>query len=355
MEYHHTHPGAAAYFPGAQPYQFIGMPPLTPSHSNSGPSEEFNSTPPIPTQELYTDYNPHEQQFQTFESYTPAPFPQVPNPDPQQQPPQRHPQQTFPAPLTPPNAAAIHGHAHAAQILNGSPGGLVVSPPLQGPKEELTEQQRAPQLAPKTSSNTAGAGSNSAEEEESGLGTNKRKAQNRAAQRAFRERKERHVKDLEAKLADLEAAQQQAATENEKLKRDLQKISTENEILRATSHSGGAGGSPSHSHGSPPLETGPMRYNPTDFYSDVLDGHDNKTFSHRISLSSDGERLYDAGATWDLIVNHDLYKQGLVDVAEISNSLKGLAKCDGQGPVFKESDIVTAIERSVANGSDTLI
>lgn len=98
-----------------------------------------------------------------------------------------------------------------------------------------------------------------------------------------------------------------------------------------------------------------MRYNPTDFYSDVLSGHDNKSFSHRISLSSDGERLYDAGATWDLIVNHDLYKQGLVDVAEISNSLKGLAKCDGQGPVFKESDIVAAIEQSVANGSDTLI
>ena len=32
-------------------------------------------------------------------------------------------------------------------------------------------------------------------------------------QRAFRERKEKHVKDLEAKLAHMEAAQQQASVE----------------------------------------------------------------------------------------------------------------------------------------------
>ena len=33
--------------------------------------------------------------------------------------------------------------------------------------------------------------------------TSKRKAQNRAAQRAFRERKEKHLKDLETKVEDL--------------------------------------------------------------------------------------------------------------------------------------------------------
>jgi len=34
------------YFPGAQPYQFIGITPLTPSHTNSVASEDFNTTSP---------------------------------------------------------------------------------------------------------------------------------------------------------------------------------------------------------------------------------------------------------------------------------------------------------------------
>lgn len=103
------------------------------------------------------------------------------------------------------------------------------------------------------------------------------------------------------------------------------------------------------------MTTGPMEYNPTDFYSNVLALHPNKTPSHRIVTSDSGERLYAAGATWDFIIGHDLYKKGLVDIADISNRLKHKAKCDGQGPVFDEKTILEAIEESVASGSDELI
>lgn len=176
------------------------------------------------------------------------------------------------------------------------------------------------------------------------------------SQRAFRERKERHVKDLEAKLAAIEAAQQQTATENERLKRDLQKVSTENEILRAT---GGSAPSPhGHHHQSTMLNvvtTGPMSYSPTDFYSNVLENHTNKTPSHRIVTSDDGELLLAVGAAWDLIINHELFKRGLVDVGDVSERIKHQAKCDGQGPVFEKAAILAAIEASVASGSDELI
>jgi hypothetical protein len=167
-------------------------------------------------------------------------------------------------------------------------------------------------------------------------------------QRAFRERKERHVKDLEAKLAGLEAAQQQSSIENERLKRDLQKISTENEILRATSHTG-------HGSISPEPATGPLRFKPTDFYSNVLQNHTNKSPSHRIVTSDDGERLLAAGATWDFIISHELFKKGLVDIADVSERLKNCARCDGQGPVFSERSITNAIEQSVASGTDDLL
>lgn len=178
----------------------------------------------------------------------------------------------------------------------------------------------------------------------------------RLSQRAFRERKERHVKDLENRLATLEKSQNHTSAENERLKHDLQKMSTENEVLRATSGMQGGGGSgPSSSLSPEPTTTGPMHYSPSDFYTNVLAGHANKTPSHRIVTSDEGERLLAAGATWDLITSHELFKRGLVDIGDVSERLRTQARCDGQGPVFSEGAILLAIDESVASGSDDLL
>lgn len=175
----------------------------------------------------------------------------------------------------------------------------------------------------------------------------------KCSQRAFRERKERHVKDLESRLHELEQAQQAASSENERLKRDLHKVSTENEILRATSMAPVHAGLPGP-HAAP-TTTGPMSYSPKDFYTNVLQNHPNKSPSHRIVTSDNGDRLLAAGATWEYIINHELFKRGLVDVGRVSDRLRPLAKCDGQGPVFEERAIAEAIQESVASGSDELI
>ena len=98
-----------------------------------------------------------------------------------------------------------------------------------------------------------------------------------------------------------------------------------------------------------------MRYSPTDFYTEVLHAHENKVPSHRIVTSESGERLLAAGATWDYIIKHPLYVRGMVDVGDVSDRLKKVAKCDGQGPVFEERAIIDAIEKSVASGSDELL
>ena len=55
----------------------------------------------------------------------------------------------------------------------------------------------------------------------------KRKAQNRAAQRAFRERKERHLKDLETKVEDLEKASEATNHENGRLRAEVERLNTE--------------------------------------------------------------------------------------------------------------------------------
>lgn len=55
----------------------------------------------------------------------------------------------------------------------------------------------------------------------------KRKAQNRAAQRAFRERKERHLKDLETKVEELEKASSVTTSENSQLRNQIEKLTME--------------------------------------------------------------------------------------------------------------------------------
>jgi AP-1-like factor len=159
------------------------------------------------------------------------------------------------------------------------------------------------------------------------------------------------VKELEAQVAALKQTSNSVSADNERLKLSVQKLATENEILKATSHV-----NTSHSSPSPLPDAGPMRYNPKDFYTDVLHAHENKTPSHRIVTDQQtGSKLLAAGATWDYIIAHPLFKKGLVDVSMVSERLKTVAKCDGQGPVFEERAIVDAIEKSVASGSDELM
>ncbi|KAI1625395.1 fungal AP-1-like factor [Exophiala viscosa] len=57
--------------------------------------------------------------------------------------------------------------------------------------------------------------------------TSKRKAQNRAAQRAFRERKEQHLKDLEVKVEDLEKASESTNHENGLLRAQVERLQVE--------------------------------------------------------------------------------------------------------------------------------
>ncbi|KAH8802900.1 hypothetical protein F5884DRAFT_489417 [Xylogone sp. PMI_703] len=284
------------FAPAPQPYQFLGLP--TPSH-HSGTSEDYSNSPP----DGFDQYN----QFDTY-SFPNQSLPRQPTPLSEQKLPINHLAHTLPLD-TQPNALGDQQE--------------------DGPRRSNSDDDDS-NLTPAQS---------------------RRKAQNRAAQRAFRERKERHVKDLEAKLAALQKDSAAYAEENERLKRDLQKAATENEILRATSSS---------TRASPidpmPHSTGPMRYSPTDFYTEVLDGHDNKFPSHRIVTSeATGERLFAAGAAWDYMIKHPLYEKGLVDVGFVSERLRHKVKCDGQGPVFEEKDILEAIQASVASGSDELL
>ncbi|KAK4608988.1 Fluconazole resistance protein 3 [Fulvia fulva] len=189
----------------------------------------------------------------------------------------------------------------------------------------------------------------------------RRKAQNRAAQRAFRERKERHVRDLEAKLNLLTTTTSSLQSDNERLKLMLQRAQTENEILRATASSSPTSHHPpsfvddpsllpSHrpSKGSPKphLDAARLAYG--------LLSSDSTSPRYGSSPGSDSN-LLSASATWDLLQSHPLYLSGAVDIGEVCERLKKMARCDGMGPMFGEDEVRQVIEEVGRSGSDELI
>lgn len=161
------------------------------------------------------------------------------------------------------------------------------------------------------------------------------------------------MKDLENRLNALSSQSTTVLSENERLKRELQKLATQNEILRATNSSGPNGGSQPFRPPSP--VPGPQTYSPTDFQRAV--GVDPKYPVTYLDFGTkeDGEHLLSAGATWDLIQSHELSRNEMVDIGDVCRRLKGRATCNGQGPVFLESQVIAAIEESIISAADELI
>jgi AP-1-like factor len=76
----------------------------------------------------------------------------------------------------------------------------------------------------------------SEEKKEPTAAQSRRRAQNRAAQRAFRDRKERRIKDLEAKIKQLEEKSTSVDGENARLKKEIVRLTNINHMLRISSY-----------------------------------------------------------------------------------------------------------------------
>lgn len=114
----------------------------------------------------------------------------------------------------------------------------------------------------------------------------KRKAQNRAAQRAFRERKEKHLKDLETKVEDLEKASQTANNENNLLRAQIERLQVELREYRKRLSFMGSG----HSY--------PMLSNPPSRQGDLRASRPNGDFSFEFPKFGDlpGAHMFNTGS-----------------------------------------------------------
>ncbi|KAK6008336.1 hypothetical protein QM012_000239 [Aureobasidium pullulans] len=132
---------------------------------------------------------------------------------------------------TPAEPIVVDGHNGYAHLPPGHPAmyrngievdyGQPVPPTVEFNVDELLEYQR------RRSSAT------SEEKEPLTPAQRRRKAQNRAAQRAFRDRKRQRVQELEAQLSALEVRTNSLESDNERLRHELLRTQEENEVLRS--------------------------------------------------------------------------------------------------------------------------
>lgn len=182
----------------------------------------------------------------------------------------------------------------------------------------------------------------------------KRKAQNRAAQRAFRERKETKLKDLEGKLLRSEEERQKLLEELEKIKQQNISIQTENQLLRsgndANPHSIDlfARSAGDNLHNS--KFTFPENQN--EFIQSMMEGTGHAINQATVNKIYDepenpGNKILAVGAVWDYI--QIKAEEQELDVLEVMKRLRGNERCHGYGPAYP-LDLVNQIISQVASG-----
>lgn len=184
----------------------------------------------------------------------------------------------------------------------------------------------------------------------------KRKAQNRQAQRAFRERKETRLKELEAKLVQLEEEKQRLMDQIECMLEHNKSIASENESLRLhrplvlpESMTGAAPVAPTHQRFQFPLSQ-------DQFIDGLVGGTEHKVKMDHINrvytLPDTQDKLMAIGAVWDYLLAR-LEEAGIEletdDIQAIMQSLKGHERCHGFGPAYPVSDVDAAYLETTRN------
>lgn len=201
----------------------------------------------------------------------------------------------------------------------------------------------------------------------------RRKAQNRAAQRAFRERKEGKLKELSGKLKDAEVEREKLEKILNELKQKNQQLDMENKLLQKQRSQSQQGDSSNILDNSltASMNKSPFTTNSTveessekvllfkfpnttkcDFIAGTIDwsrhgrGDDSALEASKLghSYEIENEKVLTISAVWDYLVEftalNDDYE---LDIPGIMDELRGKEKCHGFGPAYPISLINSII------------
>lgn len=164
-------------------------------------------------------------------------------------------------------------------------------------------------------------------------------------QRAFRQRKEQHVKDLEDKVASLEKHQADIKAENLRLQEHLNKATAENNVLRNLNIStkeptyARSTGSSVSSQCDSDIDEEHIRFRSPP----AILGFDSRYVVD--AMTQKGGRLIKGSKIWEFILGHRLYQDGLVDVGMVAQHIQKFL-CRGTTSGVMESSLIECIEKS---------
>lgn len=170
---------------------------------------------------------------------------------------------------------------------------------------------------------------------------NKRKAQNRAAQRAFRERKEMKLKELEEKLNKSEHDKAQLLKQLEDIKKQNIVISTENKLLAQNTNPGEAASSVSTQATS--TATSSFSF-PNSKSIDPIKYHIHPNQLTNPDIPYEYKRLT-ITEVWEYLTEH--YDPEL-KIDEVMSRIKGLEVCHQHGPAYPLRLVDEIAQKSLA-------
>ncbi|SCU95872.1 LAMI_0F04170g1_1 [Lachancea mirantina] len=162
----------------------------------------------------------------------------------------------------------------------------------------------------------------------------RKKAQNRAAQKAFRERKEAKLREAEEKLRESETSRKALQDELEKLRRENVNLLSQKS---KNTHSGSHGETFTQGKFTFPTESEFMA-------SLVSEGvHGVNIPATKESYMHDGTKLLTVPATWEYL--HEISQERNFDVYYVMQHLQGNEVCHGHGPAYAKCLIDQLVER----------
>ncbi|CDO95974.1 unnamed protein product [Kluyveromyces dobzhanskii CBS 2104] len=185
----------------------------------------------------------------------------------------------------------------------------------------------------------------------------RKRALNRAAQKAFRERKEARVKQLEKQLKQSENDREQLLNELEDLRKHNIEMHAENRILLQTKNdaattainagsiAGPLGTASQNAYVEKNKFTFPSK---RDFVDELVDHQQHSTQRNvtppSLEYSHNGEQVMTVSATWEYL--HKMSENLQFDLSLVIGRLKDRVVCHGKGPSYFKSDIDEYIEAS---------
>ncbi|KAM9935078.1 hypothetical protein OXX80_005347 [Metschnikowia pulcherrima] len=167
----------------------------------------------------------------------------------------------------------------------------------------------------------------------------KRKAQNRLAQRAFRERKESKLKELQQKLLESEGERRRLLEVLDEVKQQFISVKTENQVLRQ------------HSNTSSQTSKFTFPQSQEAFVEQMMHGQQHVVKPDTVSKIYEepqrpGEKVLAVGAVWDYLqfkIEEEEYEN--IDMVEVMMALKGNEVCHGYGPAYPLELVDEALQR----------